>query len=212
MPILSLPSPHKIFIAGAVVAIVMAWAGFHLGAPPPHLHAALPVTGSFHAQNTFKSSKTVATTNRTSASFSRSEVPLTPIREQTLVKNEPVFNANAKDFPSESGQDSSRISKAAIVSKPPRHPLTLAPNWPLIMKAVDFQTIGFSPQQQAVVQQLQEQFVKDIGGTNQDPANPAYGKRWLTAAQIADEQLRAKIGWEAFNAYTIAAFMTKNAP
>lgn len=82
----------------------------------------------------------------------------------------------------------------------------------MAMKPVDLQSLGFSPQQQALVQQVQAQFVKDVGGPNQDPADPAYGQRWLTAAQRADEILRAKIGWTAFNAYSRAIAIGNTAP
>ena len=46
---------------------------------------------------------------------------------------------------------------------------------------------------------IRDQFVNDIGGPNQDPADPAYRSRWNRAQSLADDILRAKIGWEAFN-------------
>lgn len=45
---------------------------------------------------------------------------------------------------------------------------------------------------------VQEQFVRDIGGPDQDPASPEYAGRWRQAQWTADQQFRAMFGVQAF--------------
>lgn len=67
-------------------------------------------------------------------------------------------------------------------------------------------------QYQTAVQKLQDQFVKEVGGTQQNAADPAYADRWLSATQRADDLLRAQIGWQAFNAYSLSLAKANGAP
>jgi hypothetical protein len=63
---------------------------------------------------------------------------------------------------------------------------------------------SLTPSQAEAVQQLQRQFVEDIGGLNQNPSDPSYLKRWGTAQQDSDDSLRALMGWSAFSDYQLA--------
>lgn len=83
----------------------------------------------------------------------------------------------------------------------------MTPTWPVVLKAMDYEGLGLPPLQPAVAQKLQEQFVQEVGGLNQNPEDAAYRQRWLTATQHANDLLRAQIGWEAFNAYSRAAML-----
>ncbi|CAN5763575.1 hypothetical protein BH11VER1_BH11VER1_29840 [soil metagenome] len=62
-----------------------------------------------------------------------------------------------------------------------------------------------TPEQTAAIQQIQKDFVKNIGGPNQDPGDPAYEKKWLSAQYLADQILRGKIGWAAYGDLVNAA-------
>ncbi len=62
-----------------------------------------------------------------------------------------------------------------------------------------------TPEQIASIQEMQSQFVKDIGGPNQDPADPAYEKKWRDAQWLADQIFRARYGYAAFNDLVRAA-------
>jgi hypothetical protein len=57
---------------------------------------------------------------------------------------------------------------------------------------------NLAPQQQTVLAGIQDQFLKAIGDANQDPADPAYSQRWMSAQAIADQTYRADFGWTAF--------------
>ena len=54
-------------------------------------------------------------------------------------------------------------------------------------------------EQQTALAAIQDQFLKAIGDVNQDPADPEYRKRWMTAQFIADQTYRALFGWPVFS-------------
>jgi hypothetical protein len=47
-------------------------------------------------------------------------------------------------------------------------------------------------------QRLEQDFIEQIGGPNQNPRDPKYRERWQTAQEISDEMFRQKFGTEAF--------------
>ncbi|QIF05761.1 hypothetical protein [Roseimicrobium sp. ORNL1] len=66
-----------------------------------------------------------------------------------------------------------------------------------------------SPEQLASLHQIQEKFVQDLGGPNQDVEDPQYEQNWRAAQWKADQLLRARHGWAAHNNLTRAAIMKK---
>lgn len=57
----------------------------------------------------------------------------------------------------------------------------------------------------ATMDRLREKFITDVGGEGQNPADPAYHARWAHSAPRIDEQLRAAIGWQAYNSLQASA-------
>jgi hypothetical protein len=55
-----------------------------------------------------------------------------------------------------------------------------------------------NPQIRAGLEELQQNFVEAIGGPNQDPADPEYLKRWITAQRQIDVQYRLLVGTQQF--------------
>jgi hypothetical protein len=55
-----------------------------------------------------------------------------------------------------------------------------------------------NPRVAAAVQALQQNFVDAMGGPNQDPNDPAYYQRWITAQQNNDELYHLQIGDQAY--------------
>jgi hypothetical protein len=55
-----------------------------------------------------------------------------------------------------------------------------------------------NPRLAAAVQALQQNFVDAMGGPNQDPNDPAYYQRWITAQQNNDELYHLQIGDQAY--------------
>ncbi len=62
--------------------------------------------------------------------------------------------------------------------------------------------------QKAIISQLQQQFVSDIGGIAQDPSSPAYLARWQTAQRVADDALRGLLGMQAYMGFQLHHYYT----
>ena len=69
-----------------------------------------------------------------------------------------------------------------------------APHYPVVYQDAIAAAPQLSAAEQAVIARVQQQFVADIGGLNQNPQDPAYRARWQTAQQQADDALRASLG------------------
>lgn len=54
-------------------------------------------------------------------------------------------------------------------------------------------------------ERLEEEFVEQIGGPGQDPADPAYRQRWFSAQELSDIKFQVKFGTEAFLRFNIEA-------
>jgi hypothetical protein len=80
-----------------------------------------------------------------------------------------------------------------------------APAYPLVFQNVNAD-MGLNDSQKAAIQQLQQQFVNDVGGPNQDPSNPAYLASWQSAQNNADNMLLIYVGWQIYSKYQIEAW------
>jgi hypothetical protein len=63
----------------------------------------------------------------------------------------------------------------------------------------------FTDRQVAEWEKLQDDFVEAVGGPNQNPADPAYRARWISAQLANDQAFRAKFGTQAFLQQNIEA-------
>jgi hypothetical protein len=86
----------------------------------------------------------------------------------------------------------------------------------LFLQDVNWEVLGFNATQQAAIAQVRQQFQNEVNGANQysngtanQNSTPASqntsdmtpAKRWLTALQNADEQLRDLLGGQGYAAY-----------
>lgn len=55
------------------------------------------------------------------------------------------------------------------------------------------------------INQIRQEFVSQIGGTNQNPSDPAYYQRWSKAQRLADDRMRSLMGAEYYNRNSIEA-------
>jgi hypothetical protein len=95
---------------------------------------------------------------------------------------------------------------AAPVSRIFRHPSqATAIALPLIFQDVNPRTLDLNPDQIQAIAELRQKFWNEIGGPNQDTANPAYRERWKKAQPEMDNMLRGMIGTPAFLNYQLAA-------
>lgn len=76
---------------------------------------------------------------------------------------------------------------------------------PLVLQPVDASALNLNEQQMQVVQDLRQQFLDEIGGPNQDPADPAYRERWQNAQPETDASLRGALGITVFENFQLAA-------
>jgi hypothetical protein len=53
-------------------------------------------------------------------------------------------------------------------------------------------------EQEAALSELREQFISEIGGPDQDPADPVYGERWQDAQPRSDSALIGELGRKPF--------------
>lgn len=77
----------------------------------------------------------------------------------------------------------------------------VAPVLPMVLRSVDPEVLQLDQGQQTALTELQEEFIRQVGGANQDPADPAYAERWQRAQPANDRLLRGMIGINAYMRY-----------
>jgi hypothetical protein len=118
----------------------------------------------------------------------------------TAVAESPAGTGSAGQTADVSGGTQNTIQQSA------HRAAIFAPAYPLVFQNVNADVMGLSDSQKAAIQQLQQQFVKDIGGPNQDPSNPAYLAGWQNAQNNADNMLLVYVGWQIYSKYQIEAW------
>lgn len=76
-----------------------------------------------------------------------------------------------------------------------------AATMPEAFQNIDTTALGLDDDQMQAIAALQKQFVDQVGGTNQDPNDPAYLARWQQAQPGADSMLRAIMGSQTYARY-----------
>lgn len=75
---------------------------------------------------------------------------------------------------------------------------------PLVLQNIDLSALNPTPEQLQVINDVRQSFMKDIGGTSQDPNDPAYLQRWQKALPAADDTIRGMLGVGFFENYQMA--------
>lgn len=71
---------------------------------------------------------------------------------------------------------------------------------PLVYRLSDEQLLEHSPGiAPEVLEPIRDQFDRDAGVGELDPADPEYTRRWNVAGPTADERYRTLFGWAAYN-------------
>jgi hypothetical protein len=83
-------------------------------------------------------------------------------------------------------------------SVPRLPPPQRAPEMPLVLAPVDEQKLPLTDEQKQVMAQLQQRFLDEIGGPDQDPNDPAYLQRWQKAQTEVNDTLRGLLGSKFF--------------
>jgi hypothetical protein len=90
--------------------------------------------------------------------------------------------------------DKSRTAPASL-DAPPAPSSALIP---LAFRPLPPGVAASNPRLQSTLNGLQQDFIADVGGPNQNPNDPAYYQRWITAQQASDELYRLQIGDQAY--------------
>jgi hypothetical protein len=83
--------------------------------------------------------------------------------------------------------------EAALSARPPTAPL--------VLQEVNPAALNLTSGQQELISRLRQQFIDQIGGTNQDPNDPDYLARWQKAQRQMDDTLRGTLGIKFFVNY-----------
>ena len=112
----------------------------------------------------------------------------------------------SKDFSGITTSDPAKqaASSTPAASTPEPEQKTTAP-LPLVFLPVDPKSMKITPDQQKIIDQLQQSFLDQIGDANQDPNDPQYRERWEQARPFIDQELKAQLGQPFFLQYEAAA-------
>jgi len=80
---------------------------------------------------------------------------------------------------------------------------------PLVFRNVT-NALELSEQQLQTFAELQQKFVEDLGGLDQDPSDPDYRQRWQVEQQTSDDLLLALLGGEFYVSYELATFRSSS--
>jgi len=72
---------------------------------------------------------------------------------------------------------------------------------PIAFHRVDPKFLKITPEQQELIDQLQQSFLDQIGSENQDPNDPQYRERWERARWIIDQQFKTQLGEQFYFQY-----------
>jgi hypothetical protein len=96
------------------------------------------------------------------------------------------------------------LATAAPTPIPEPKPKSTAP-LPLVFQPVDPGYLKITPDQQQVIDELQQGFLDEVGGADQDPNDPQYRQRWEQVRPLFDQRLKTQLGQQFFLKYQIAA-------
>lgn len=65
--------------------------------------------------------------------------------------------------------------------------------------------LKFQDEQLSVLENVRAEFIKSIGGLDQNPSDPEYLRRWVQAQAHADERIRTLLGAEVYQNLQLAA-------
>ena len=90
-------------------------------------------------------------------------------------------------------------------------PAPAAARLPLVFALPPEETTGLNPRQAAAAIAIADQFYQTIGGDTADPSTADYKDRWKREQPLADYQLRAAIGAQAYARWQEEAYLRQRA-
>ncbi len=117
-----------------------------------------------------------------------------------------VNTSSPADLPVVSASASEPSSRAPIV-RLRFAPAPSAARLPLVFALPPEEMTGLNPQQAAAAIAIADQFYTTLGGDSADPSTTEYKDRWKREQPLADYQLRAAIGAQAYARYQELAYL-----
>jgi hypothetical protein len=77
---------------------------------------------------------------------------------------------------------------------------------PIVMQNIDLAALGLNHDQKQVIGEVRQDFLEQVGGTNQNPKDPAFMARWQQAQVEADARLQASLGYQVYMQCQIAGY------
>ena len=144
--------------------------------------------------------------DETSRSHLANEASERPASPPTRHDAGPSSDGNeSKDFSGITTLDPAKPAASSTPEAAPLSPHRKTAPLPLVFRSVDPKSMKITPDQQKVIDRLQQSFLDQIGDANQDPNDPAYRERWEQARPLVDQQLKAQLGQSFFLRYEAAA-------
>jgi hypothetical protein len=204
-------TPRIVLLAGLLGSAAAAWGGFLLGggSRSSALAAVSPPVAVENRQASADTAATHAQPHKTPFSNVPSRAENHGVEQQPTFSNAPnqevtsarsvaAMMANAGTTPPSNRH---RVRVSSVEQTPPRYPL--------VMMELPADTLNAQPGVAAAMGRLREKFIAEVGGTGQNPADPAYQARWTQSVSSIEEQLRAAVGWEAYNQLQAAAYFAQ---
>ena len=97
----------------------------------------------------------------------------------------------------------------APVARRTAPPRIIPASMPLVLQPVDPAALGLNSDQIQVVNELRQNLLDKLGGSNPDPNDPANLERLQQAQPEADDMLQAMLGTSIYQNYQLAAFQNE---
>ena len=169
----------------------------HIGCPEPTVRAI--VTADVHAALWTRlkvlEQNLAATVGTNPVEVAGAEATLKSETEQIPAKEEAMI----RDFlglKPDPAQDNVATTAPKVSHRPPWS--DVVPALPMVFEKADLIAGELSQDQRQVITTLRDIFVKEIGGTNQNPNDPAYLARWQKAQVETDSLLEGMLGDDDF--------------
>ena len=102
------------------------------------------------------------------------------------------------------------LGQAASVSAPlgdyQLPPTPKSASLPLVFQPVDQVALNLNGSQQQAVNNLRQDFINSVGGSSQNPTDPAYQQTWQQAQSQSDAMTEVQVGYNAYMQYWLVQY------
>jgi len=174
-----------------------------------HLLTRKPAALSINAQPTSAANKSQGTAafaaDAGKAELSRPDETPSQYATESSTNSGASPDFASRDFSGVTTIDPALSSTPPTPQKAPEQKKESTAPLPLVFQPVDSKAFKMTPNEKEILDRLQQNFLDEIGGTDQNPNDPQYLAQWKEARSLIDEQLKAQLGQNFFLNYQTAA-------